>query len=258
MHTLDALFLGIIQGITEFIPISSTAHLNLARDLLQIPEPHKVFDVALHGATLIAVLVYFRDDVMQMLMGTLGALWGRVTPPFILAMNIVISTLPVVVLGAIVSLWEVKFPEKSLAINLIIFGIILVGADLTQKGRRKMGMLSYQQAFFIGMFQAIAVAPGVSRLGACLIGCLLVGLTRVEAMKYSFLLSIPTVLGAITLTMTKAYMKDQLYMDSGMLIAMSASLITALITMRGILRWIENNTFRIIGVYRFILGLFLL
>lgn len=257
MTSLHALLFGIIQGITEFIPISSTAHLHLAAKLLDLPQQDKLFDVVLHAGTLLAVLIFFYRDIMEMIVATLGSIFGSPTTPFHKAMNLVISTIPVLVSGGVVTLFNIQFPEKSLPLNLIVFGVLLVVAD--QWGRRnfKVAQLTPMNALFIGAFQALAVVPGISRLGACLIGCLLVGLSRVEAMKYSFLLSIPTVLGAVTLTAGKAVAKGTFVWDHTMTLAVVSTFIVALVTMRAILSWIEQNSFRVIGLYRVILGVLL-
>ena len=207
MSALEALLLGIVQGLTEFLPISSSGHLILVPWAQQYHflEHHesfnKTFDVALHAGTLIAVLTYFRGEIAQLLRGALalasgprryGSDEGR------LAWAIVIATIPAVIAGGIgQSFIEDHLGEPwQIAILLIAFGLLLGYAD-RQPAREKLDQVAYRQGLYIGLAQVLALAPGVSRSGITITAGRFLGLDRDSAARFSFLLLAPVTAGAV-------------------------------------------------------------
>jgi undecaprenyl-diphosphatase len=198
METVSVLILGIIQGLTEFLPISSSAHLIIVPNILnwQPVTDKLIFDVSLHIGSLFAVIFYFRKDWDLMLNSAIA----KIKTPKIstnntynlnLLIKILISTLPVVVIGFLFK----DFIDTSLrntqiiAINLIIFGIVFYISDLIGKKNKQVKDLGINLIVMIGMFQVLALMPGVSRSAITITAALLVGLNRTEAARFSYLLA---------------------------------------------------------------------
>ncbi len=204
MTILQALVLGIVQGLTEFIPISSSAHLVLVRWLLgwaRGPEAF-AFDVLVQVGTLAAVIAYFWRDLLSMAGHVLGGLRrGQPlgTPEARLGWWVVVATVPAVALGLLFKdFFEGSFADAaSTAVQLIFNGVLLFAAErLTRRGQRTLETLNAVDAAVIGLAQAAAILPGISRSGATISGALWRGLARPAAARFSFLLSIPVMLGA--------------------------------------------------------------
>ena len=198
MDTFQTLVLALIQGVTEFLPISSSAHLILVPVLTGWPDQGLAFDVAVHLGTLLAVVVYFHRELARMTVAGLGSFSGRWTPDAKLAWAVVLGTVPVVVVG----LLGKSFIETALrgpvviGVTAILFGLVLWWADVTGKRHRDEFTIGWREAAFIGVAQALALIPGTSRSGITITAGLMLGLTREAAARFSFLLSIPTLLAS--------------------------------------------------------------
>jgi len=203
---LQAIILGIVQGLTEFLPISSSGHLIFVpwlldwQYLLDNPEFNKTFDVALHLGTFIALVVYFWRDI-----GVLLAAWARSlttrrveTPEGRLAWLILLSMVPAAIVGVLFeeTIVNVLGAPWLVAVLLIVFGAVMWAADRWSRKVREMEQLGWRGALTIGVSQALALSPGVSRSGVTMVAGLLVGLTREAAARFSFLMSIPIIAGA--------------------------------------------------------------
>lgn len=201
MDFLQAIVLALVQGLTEFLPISSSAHLILVPVLFGWPDQGLAFDVAVHAGSLVAVLAYFRRELGRMSVAGLNSLRGQWSPDARLAWAIVLATLPVVVVG----LLGKSFIETALrgplviAVTTIVFGLALWFADLSGKRERNEYTIGWQDAALIGCIQVVALIPGASRSGITLTAGLLLGLTREAAARFSFLLSIPTLIASSVL-----------------------------------------------------------
>jgi undecaprenyl-diphosphatase len=206
MNELQALLLGVVQGLTEFLPISSSGHLILVpwlldfRYLEQHPDFNKTFDVALHAGTLVAVVVYFRAELLAYAHGLVRTLRTRAveTEDERMAWLIALATLPAAAIGAAA---ETTIEEKlgqpwQIAILLAVFGILLGLADRLPE-RREMSGLGWRGALTIGVAQAVALAPGTSRSGITITAARALGLTRRAAARFSFLLLAPITFGAV-------------------------------------------------------------
>ena len=191
MNFFQAVIYGLIQGLTEFFPVSSSAHLAVLPHFFNIQDPGLLFDLSMHGGTVFAVMVYFRKDIRE--------LFDRRKRPYLY--NLGIATVATVLLVLIINKSSFAYGRapKLIALNLVIFGILMVVADLF--GRKNQGpsleRLSPFKAALIGFFQGIAVFPGVSRSGSTLTIARWLGLSREEAARFSFLLSIPAIVGGI-------------------------------------------------------------
>lgn len=204
MTILQAAILGAIQGATEFLPISSSGHLVLVPALLGWKEPEVAFDVLLHGATILAVLIFFRRDLISLAAGTVGELKARkLGRDGKLVLLLVIGTVPAAIAGvALKDFFEGLF-SNPVAVGgfLLVTAAVMVAADYFGKNAFDADELSRPGALAIGVAQAAAIAPGVSRSGATISAGMLLGLERRAAARFSFLLSIPIVAGTVVLKM---------------------------------------------------------
>jgi undecaprenyl-diphosphatase len=208
MPIWQAIVLGVIQGLTEFLPISSTAHLLVARELMGHPHSDDAFTVVIQLGTLVAVFVYFRADISHMLKG----LWADIrawklasTPDSLLGWQIVLGTVPAVAIGFLFKkqLKATFFNPQSIAVVAIVFALLMLAAEWWAHRRIRRGLpprddtaITWLDALWIGFWQACALMPGGSRSGTTITGGLFAGLTRPAAARFSFLLSLPVILGA--------------------------------------------------------------
>jgi undecaprenyl-diphosphatase len=208
MSVGEAVLLGIIQGLTEFLPISSTAHLLVARKLMGHAHPEDAFTVVIQLGTLVAVFLYFRAEIGRMLKG----LWADIramklasTPGSRLGWYIVLGTIPGVLAGYLFHDWlkENCYTLFSIACASIAFGLLMLAAEVWAHRRANRGLptreeenIGWFDAIWVGIWQACALVPGGSRSGTTITGGLFAGLSRAAAARFSFLLSLPIILGA--------------------------------------------------------------
>ncbi len=200
MTTFEAILLGILQGLTEFLPVSSSGHLVLAQHIVgSAPEQAVAFDVALHGGTLAAVLVYFRADLLAMARAALGAGGETAAVDRRWIGLLALATLPVVVVGlAAADQIEAAFQSVPLVgFALVATAAMLLAASARPPGGRGREGVGALDALVIGTFQAVGVIPGISRSGSTITGALLRGIDRDTAARFSFLLAVPAISGAI-------------------------------------------------------------
>ena len=268
MSWLEALLLGVVQGLTEFLPISSSGHLILvpwAQDytfLRENPEFHKTFDVSLHVGTLVGVIVYFRKDLWAMTKGffrTLGARRAE-DPDGRLAWIVILATIPAVIVG----LLGEEFIDESLgepwmiAVQLIFFGLLLAAADRLPQ-RRTTESISVRDGLFIGVAQAMALAPGTSRSGVTITAARFLGLTRDAAARFSFLLLVPATAGAAVLKGVQAASDGLPEGVAGpMLVGMTASAISGYAAIAGLLAFVRTRSYDVFVAYRLIIGVAIL
>ncbi len=203
MQLWEAVVLGLIQGLTEFLPISSTAHLLVARQLMGHPDPRDAFTTAIQLGTLVAVFWYFRADVARLLRALISdirALRLGTTPDARLGWKIVVGTIPVVICGLAFKhfIKDKLYDTEVLALAAIVFALLLLLAERWSRRRPGRGEdeVTWRDAIFIGAFQALALIPGASRSGVTITAGLFAGLSRPAAARFSFLLSLPSILGA--------------------------------------------------------------
>jgi undecaprenyl-diphosphatase len=203
MNPLHAAVLGTIQGLTEVLPISSSAHLILVPDLLGWPESGLTFDVALHVGTFLALALYFWRDILELIGNFFAACRGGLTTPARrLPFYILASAVPAALVGKTLEGPIEEIFRKSpaiIALFLILFGLLLAFSDTTGAKRWRMDRMSLKFAVLIGLAQCLALMPGVSRSGITITAALLLGFHREAAARFSFLISLPIVAGAALL-----------------------------------------------------------
>ncbi|MCS7124897.1 MAG: undecaprenyl-diphosphate phosphatase [Candidatus Bathyarchaeota archaeon] len=253
---LKAVILGVVQGLTEWFPISSTGHLKVCEKLLGLSLP-MLFEVVFHVGTLMVVLVFFRNDV-KALLKALACLdfkseYGRLMP------LVFVGTVPTAVIGWLFyEFLEKAFQDFSIiALAFIVCGVILY---LAKVGREKIGDIGFKEAFLVGIAQGLAVIPGLSRSGLTIAVSLLIGVKREKAFKFSFLLSIPAVVGALALTLYREF--DALFASSFGFVEVVVGAITALFVGYSALKllWktVSKGKFHLFAFYCWGVGFFLL
>lgn len=247
MDFINAVILGIIEGLTEFLPISSTGHLILTSKLLGIPEDsfHRVFEIVIQLGSILAVVFVFWEKLYKNSLD----LW----------LKLIIGFLPAGILGFLFyNIIKSFFNPLIVAIMLIIGGIVFIVVEIFYKEKehyiQAISQISYKQALWIGCFQALALIPGTSRSGATIIGGLLLGCNRRVATEFSFLLALPAMMAASGYSLYKNYEllnKDNLLL---LLIGFVVAFFAALIAVKLFLGFIARFNFIPFGIYRILLG----
>jgi len=253
---LKAVVLGVIQGFTEWLPISSTGHLKICENVLGLKVP-LVFDVALHVGTLAVVLAFFRSDVAAILKALANLNFktehGKLIP------LIVVGMLPTAVIGWLFyKFLEHIFQELSTtALAFVVCGLFLW---LTKIGRERLADVRYREAFLMGVAQGLAVVPGLSRSGLTIAVALVLGVKREKAFKFSFLLSVPAVVGALALTLYEEY--SALFTSTFGFFEISAGAVAAMtvgyLALKLLWKILANGKFYLFAIYCWLLGISLL
>ncbi len=264
MTLLQIIVLAIVQGITEFLPISSSGHLILVPELTNWPDQGLLMDVGVHVGTLMAVILYFRADVMRMIM----AFWHMVTmrqdantQDKRLMIALILSTIPIIAIGWLVSKMGWNDTWRTLEIigwTSIIFGVLLYTLDIKSPVTKKISNLRYGQAILMGFAQVLAIIPGVSRSGITMTVARGLGFSRTEAARFSMLMSIPTILAAGTIEGLKLLESGDMELGADIFLGAGLSFITALLAIAGLMKWLQKSSMTPFVIYRVILGLGLL
>lgn len=256
MSTLEVIILSIIQGITEFLPISSSAHLILPSAIFGWEDQGIAFDVAVHVGTLLAVMLYFRQDIANLTVGWIKSLGGQHSTDSKLAWWVILATIPAGLAGLLAADLIETFLRSPwvLAITTIVFGLLLWLADATAKQQVSMEQMNWRQALIIGLAQAVALIPGTSRSGITMTAAMLLGLDKVSAARFSFLLSIPIIVLSGGYQASKLLSEPTQYDISGILLGMVLSFISALICIHFFLKIISRMGMLPFVIYRLLLG----
>jgi undecaprenyl-diphosphatase len=268
MSELEALLLGIVQGLTEFLPISSSGHLILVPWAQQYHflETHesfnKTFDVALHAGTLVAVLGYFRAEILRLLAGFWRSLRARAitSPDERLAWAIVVATIPAVIAGGLgQSFIEDHLGEPwQIAIFLIVFGLLLGYADRRPE-REHLDEVGMRQGLYVGLAQVLALAPGVSRSGITITAGRFLGLDRDSAARFSFLLLAPVTAGAVAFKGYEAVSEGLPHGVAGpMIVGTIAAAVSGYLAIAGLLALVRRHSYDVFVVYRVLVGIIVL
>jgi len=248
MGLIDAIILGLVQGITEFLPISSTGHLVIIRDFLSIdPLNGLAFDSVLHFATTAAVMLYFRADIWNLIQVALRKL-GRLPvneKDITLLYALIIGTIPAGLLGVLFESYISEHFRTSIIVATILFltAFFFIYAEWRYYLQPAHGELTLKKGLLIGLFQALALLPGMSRSGSTIAGGMLLGLTRYEASRFSFLLAIPVTLGAGTMMVLELLSQDSGAVNWTMvLIGSTVAFFTALLFIHFFLQFIRKYT----------------
>ena len=263
LHLWQLLLLAIVQGLTEFLPISSSAHLILPSQILGWPDQGLLIDVMAHFGSLFAVLIYFRGDVGRLLLGVMDLLKRNLSKDATLALSLIIATPPALILGVVMASlnWDeaVRSP-LIIAFTTIVFGVLLWLSDLWGKQVKTAEELSWRGAFGMGLAQAVALVPGTSRSGITMTVGRALGLTRVEAARFSMLMSLP-IIGAgglySLLKLSTAEERAGASLTDGLIVA-GLSFIAAYAAIALFMKWVPRIGMFPFMVYRLALGAVLL
>ncbi len=274
MSVLDALILGLVQGLTEFLPVSSSGHLVLMQHYLGVQQIGLSFDVLVHLATLLAVVVYFWQDVKKLVIaffsiirGALGSRSARRTRLDAesrmyrrLVWMVILGAIPAALAGYFLEDFFKKLFESVLVVGLalMVTGLILWGAEWLQsrkQRRRELGAMTSLDALIIGIGQAVAITPGISRSGTTIATALARGLDRVAAARYSFLLSLPVIFGAGLLQARDILKVGVEYSWQALAVGGVASFVAGLLAIRVLMAVLERSKLTIFSYYCWALGL---
>lgn len=260
MPLYHLVIIALIQGITEFLPVSSSGHLILLPGLTGLTDQGPVIDVAAHVGTLLAVIVYFWSDVRHILQGVPQVLRGKFdTPSARLLIAMSLATLPVMVLGLILKLTGLSDALRSITVigwSMLVFGILLYWMDQRAQTTRQLQDLTLRDAWILGLWQALALIPGTSRSGITITGALNAGFTRKEAARIAMLMSIPTIIASGALTSLDLIGGTVPLRDTSIVVALSFA--AALLALSLMMRLLNSLTYTPYVVYRIGLGLTLL
>ncbi|SDE33103.1 undecaprenyl-diphosphate phosphatase [Ruegeria marina] len=262
MSLFQLILVALIQGITEFLPVSSSGHLILLPRLSGLQDQGQVIDVAVHVGTLCAVVLYFWNDVRDGLSGLPRALTGKTdTPGALLAMGLIVATIPTIVGGAILHFTGLSDAMRSVAVigwTMLVFGLVLWWADRTGAQKKHTADWGVRDALIMGLWQVLALVPGTSRSGITITGARRLGYTRGDAARISMLMSIPTIIASgVLLGADVAITANAQAARDGAIAAVFAFL-SALLALSLMMRLLRSVSFTPYVVYRVILGAILL
>ncbi|TDN95577.1 undecaprenyl-diphosphatase [Salegentibacter sp. 24] len=255
MNELDAAILGIIQGLTEFLPVSSSGHLELGKAILgdnSIPSESLLFTVILHAATALSTLVIFRKDVIEIFKGLFQLKWNE---EFRFSLKIVISMIPAAVIG----LFFEEQLETLFGGNIIFVGFMLIVTALllwlADKAKNTDKPVSYSNAFVIGVSQAIAILPGISRSGATISTSVLLGNDKTKAARFSFLMVVPLILGKIAKDLLDGNLMESTTSFSVLAIGFLASFLAGLAACTWMISIVKKSKLSYFAIYCFVAGI---
>ena len=260
MSIEQILVLAIVQGLTEFLPVSSSGHLILIPAFTGWADQGVVTDVMVHVGSLFAVLVYFWRDVLNLLGGVIDLVKGRITPHSRMATYIGLATIPALGFGAVLKLtgWSDAIRGvEVVAYGAIFFGILMYVADIVGARLKKMEDMTLAPAMLIGLAQAVALIPGTSRSGITMTAARFMGFERGEAARFSFLLGIPAISAAGLFTALEAYQQGT-GVPADALWAAFFTFFAALAAIAFLMALVKRTSFLVFVIYRIALGLLLL
>lgn len=259
IDTSHLILLSLIQGITEFLPVSSSGHLVLLPAVTSLADQGQLLDVAAHFGTLGAVMIYVRQEIISMIIGVFS--FGRKDKQGLsLALMLIIASLPVIVVGLVVELIDPAFLRLAVTVALanLIFAGWLYQADKTSPDTKQADEMSFKDAAWLGFAQIFALIPGTSRSGVTMTAARMRGYSRLASARFSMLMAVPVILGATLL-------KSRHFFDAAPTNSLAQaglvaglSLITALLAIRLMMGWLARADFKIFVYYRVALGLVLL
>jgi undecaprenyl-diphosphatase len=264
VNWIEAALLGLVQGLTEFLPISSSAHLRIVGSFLpNASDPGAAFTAITQLGTETAVIVYFWRDIVRIVRAWFGSLTGKVersNPDARMGWLVILGSLPIIVLGLLFQ-DQIESVLRSMwivATMLIVFGMILAVADAIGRQERDLTQLTYKHGILYGFAQAMALIPGVSRSGGTITAGLLMGYTREAAARYSFLLAIPAVFGSGLYQLYKTVSNEGLAGPYGLpetALATVIAFVVGYVIIGWFLKFVSTRSYRLFVWYRILLGL---
>jgi undecaprenyl-diphosphatase len=257
---IQILILAIVQGLTEFLPISSSGHLVITSNVMGWPDQGLTIDIAVHVGTLVAVAIYFWRDLMRIVRGTLRLLTFRGGPDTRLAAMLLVATLPIVGAGyfgreAVIPLFR---NVEIIAWATIGFAILLWVGDRLGMTVQRIEHIGYSGALAIGLAQVLALIPGTSRSGITMTAGRFLGMERVEAARFSLLLSIPTIAGAGLLAGYDLWQGGNIQLGYDAALAAGLAFVAGIASIAVMMRWLQHSGFMPFVLYRLALGVVLL
>ncbi len=280
MSLIEAIIMGFIQGVTEFLPVSSSGHLAIFKNFFGLKEVGVAFDVLLHLGTLIAVFIAFFGDIKDLVVNGFGLLYDCIrntgifvsnkikkqnkayhqvinTPYRRFAMLVIVTTIPTGIMGILFD-DIIENASKALIIPgicLLITGVLLLIADCTPEGKKDENDVTYKNAFGIGVCQGFATLPGISRSGTTIVACLVSRMDKTFAVKYSFIMSIPVILGAAILKIKDLSEQN---ISGGEItnytVGMAVAAIVGYICIKTMLKVVRQKKYKMFAYYCFIMG----
>jgi undecaprenyl-diphosphatase len=255
MELIDAIILGIIQGLTEFLPVSSSGHLEIGKAILgeeNLPEEGLLFTVVVHFATALSTIVVFRKDIWEIIRGLFQFEWNESAQ---FATKIILSMIPAVIIGLMFE----KQLEQLFDGNILFVGMMLIVTALllffADKAKNTLKPVGFKNAILIGMAQAIAMLPGISRSGATISTSVLLGVDKTKAARFSFLMVVPLIFGKIAkdiLSGDLSYSSDSFgYLSAGFL----AAFIAGLLACTWMIKLVRNSQLKYFSIYCLLVGL---
>lgn len=250
----EALILGIIQGLTEFLPVSSSGHLELGKALFgdnSVPEESLLFTVVVHAATALSTIVVFRKDILFILKGLFQFKWNEQTE---FSLKIIISMVPAAIIGVLFDKQiEALFTRQVLLVGgmLIITGALLFLADRAKNTGKA---VSYQNALIIGIAQAIAILPGISRSGATISTSVLLGIDREKAARFSFLMVVPLILGKIAKDILDGGIGADFVNSMPLVVGFTGAFVAGLAACSWMISLVRKSQLRYFSYYCFVVG----
>lgn len=262
MPLFQLILVAVIQGITEFLPVSSSGHLILLPGLTGLQDQGQIIDVAVHVGTLGAVVVYFWADVKLGLIGLLRLARGRVdTPGAALALGLIVATIPVILFGAVLHFTGLSDALRSVTVigwTMLIFGIVLYWADQKGASVKTADDWSVKDAITMGLWQAVSLIPGTSRSGITITGARHLGYRREDAAKLSMLMSIPTIMASGILLGAEVALDANMAVIRDSALAALFAFVSALLALTLMMRLLRSISFTPYVIYRIVLGVVLL
>ena len=261
MTVIQAALLGVVQGLTEFLPVSSSAHLILVRALFgwDAGSAEIAFDVACHLGTLVAVFIYFREDIARLVVAAPGALAGRTDESARAGRLIVVATVPIALAGWFFADLVERLRQPAIAAAALTLGaLVMLVAERVGSRSRTAGSLSVREAVGLGCAQAVALVPGVSRSGAVITVAMLRGLTREAAARFTFLVGIPAVLAAGVRAAWMVGLSGMAEYATVLLVGLATSCVVGYLAVAGLFRYIAHNSLDLFAYYRLVVAAALL
>ena len=254
MGILEAIILGIIQGLTEFLPVSSSGHLEISKAILgdnSLPEESLMMTVVLHFATALSTVIVFREDVMQILRGLFQFKWNDES---IFSVKIILSMIPAAAIGLFFNdQIEALFSQQItlVGIMLIVTGILLFLADKAKKTEKNVG---YVDAMIIGVAQAIAILPGISRSGATISTSVMLGIDRGQAARFSFLIVVPLIFGKMAKDIGDGALTESSINLLPLAVGALAAFVAGLFACRWMIHLVKKSQLKYFSLYCFMVG----
>ena len=244
------LVLALVQGITEYLPISSSAHLILVSEFMQWPDQGMVMDIAAHGGSLMAVMWYFKQEIIKLFQGNNWPLFNKLA----------LASIPLALIGYIFasSIEENLRSPMVIAISSIAFGIFLYVSDMMQKKKPNNKKIGYKSAIVVGLSQVFALIPGASRSGVTMTAAMTMGYDRTKAAQFSFLLAIPALLMTTAYGFLKLYQEPSEYNMLGVFTVLIVSFLASLLSIKLFLKLINKISIATFMWYRFALAILII